>query len=122
MQFKGTNNLPSLDFDEEAGLLIISGRSISIENDDFWNPLTNKMEEYLNDPKDITLIIDLEFFNTPSAKSMLKLFHVIAEKTKKSKKKFIIEWIYDDQDMFEAGEDYSTMITNAEWKLTEKEI
>ena len=78
MQFIGTENLPSLDFDEDSGVLIISGRSTSVEKDDFWNPLIEKMDSYLDVPRDITIVIDLEYFNTTSAKSMLDLFNLIA--------------------------------------------
>ena len=120
MQFKGTNNLPSLDFDEEAGLLILTGRSTSVEKDDFWNPLIEKMDSYLNTPRDITMIIDFEYFNTTSAKSMLELFKLIVNKTKKNNKTFLIEWFYDDNDMMEAGEDYSSMIEGVTWKLIER--
>jgi len=120
MQFKGTNNLPSLDFDEEAGLLILTGRSTSVEKDDFWNPLIEKMDSYLNTPRDITMVIDFEYFNTTSAKSMLELFKLIVNKTKKNNKTFLIEWFYDDNDMMEAGEDYSSMIEGVTWKLIER--
>ena len=120
MQFKGTNNLPSLDFDEEAGLLILTGRSTSVEKDDFWNPLIEKMDSYLNTPRDITMVIDFEYFNTTSAKSMLELFKLIVNKTKKNNKTFLIEWFYDDNDMMVAGEDYSSMIEGVTWKLIER--
>ena len=123
MKFKGTHDMPSLDFFEDEGRLIIAGRSTAVRaKADFWEPLIEKMEEYLLEPRDITLTIHLEFFATSSAKALLQLLNLLQEKVIiDNKRKLLIKWIYDDEDMLEAGEDYSQMVNKPEWKFIEEE-
>ena len=120
MKFDGTKELPSLEFDELTGHLEIWGASIAIEANDFWNPLLEKMEDYLKDPRDIHLELAFDYFNTPSAKKILDLLNLIDKLTGESKRKFTITWISedDDEDMREAGEDFSSMVNkNAIWRF-----
>jgi len=119
MKFKGDKDLPSLEFYEEMGILKLSGRSTSvgaIEN--FWKPLLEKLEKYLETPRNMFLSINLEYFSTASAKAILDMFKLISKKL--DNKKFIIEWYWDDEDILEAGEDYQTMIPEAEFKFIDK--
>jgi hypothetical protein len=122
MEFKGDKELPSLKFNEEEGLIEISGRSIGTRaRNNFWQPLIDKMEEYLDEARDITLNIDLEYFATSSAKAMFDLFKLIQKKVNIKQKKFIINWYYEDEDILEAGEDYSLIIPNTQFNFIEKE-
>ena len=123
MIFVGNNELPSLEFIEDEGTLKIWGRSTSTEAKlDFWKPLLDKMEEYLDDPRDIVLTMEMEHFATSSAKSMLELFNLLSNKTViNHKRKVLIKWIYEDEDMLEAGEDYNSMVPKLQWKFIEKE-
>jgi len=115
MKFEGNHELPSLEFDEATGYMKISGYSVAMDDRDFWGPLTAKVEEYLEQPRDINLDIELEYFNTPSAKRLLHLLKIIDDKAKNA----IVTWIDDDdEDMREAGEDYASMINkNIKWKF-----
>ena len=121
MKFEGNHELPSLELIEDEGILKIWGRSIMMEPKDFWQPLYEKMDVYLEDPRDIVISIDLEFFNTPTAKKLLDLLNLLKVKTDKNKRKLLIKWFYEDEDIKEAGEDYQSMITNSKWKFIEKE-
>jgi len=119
MKFEGTKDLPSLEFDELTGHLRIWGSSTSIEPNDFWAPLYKKMKTYLKEPRDISLEIELEYFNTPSAKKILDLLYLIEKHTLELKRKFVITWIdNDDEDMRNAGQDYSEMLhKNTTWRF-----
>ena len=122
MIFTGNHELPSLEFIEDEGRLKIWGRSIATEaRADFWQPLIDKLEEYLEDPRDMAVTIDLDYFATSSAKSLLVVFNLLADKAIIKNRKVIIKWIYEDEDMLEAGEDYSSMVSKLEWKFIEKE-
>ena len=122
MKFEGTKTLPSLEFDEDKGQIKIYGRSVDVEaKDNFWDPLLNHLEKYLDEPKDIVVSIDLEFFSTRSSKSILEMFKLIEKKTvKENQKEFIIDWIYDDDELLEAGEDYELMVPKANFKFIKK--
>jgi len=121
MKFEGNHELPSLEFIEDEGIIKIWGRSIANEPKDFWVPLREKLDDYLNDPRDIVLSIDLEYFNTPSAIQILSVLKILKEKLKASKRKLLVKWISDDDNMVEAGEDYHAMLGFGDWKFINKE-
>jgi hypothetical protein len=119
MIFKGTKDLPSLEFIEDEGYIKIWGRAIATEARlDFWQPLIDKMEDYLKTPRDIVLHLELEFFSTPSAKAILDLLKLIEKKVVKNERILTIKWFSDeDEDSREAGEDFASMIPHANWEI-----
>ena len=122
MKFEGNHELPSLEFIEDGGMIKIWGRSIATEaRADFWSPLIDKLDTYLDEPRDIVVIIEMEFFATSSAKAMLEMFNLIADKVVvKNKREAVIKWISEDEDMEEAGEDYQSMVSKLTWKHIKK--
>jgi len=118
MKFKGNDELPSLELNEDEGTIKIWGRSTGIEaKADFWGPLLDKLDIYLNDPRDIVVSIEMEYFATSSAKEMLEMFSLLARKViVNNKRKVLVKWISDDEDMEEAGEDYQSMVSKLTWK------
>ena len=121
MKFEGNHELPSLEFIADEGTLKIWGRSIATSaKADFWDPLYDKMEEYLPGPRDIIFSLDLEYFATSSARAMMELFKLMERVSKDSDRKILVKWFYDDEEMLEAGEDLISMVTKLEWKLVDK--
>ena len=121
MKFEGNKELPSLEFVENEGYLKIWGRCISLTaREDFWNVLIEKMKEYLEEPKDIIFDIDLIFFSTVSAKSILDLLKIMQEKIKDNNKNLTVNWIYEDEDGLEAGENYFSILNKIDWKFIKK--
>jgi len=120
MEFKGTDEIPYLKFEEDEGLLEIRGKSICIDIIDFYKPLLEKMEEYVKEPRDIKLIIALEYFNTKSSKSLLNLFKILSTVVDNGFK-FEVDWYYDenDEDILEAGEDYESILKKATFNFVE---
>ena len=120
MEFKGTDEIPYLRFEEDEGLLEIRGKSICIDIIDFYKPLLEKMEEYVKEPRDIKLIIALEYFNTKSSKSLLNLFKILSTVVDNGFK-FEVDWYYDenDEDILEAGEDYESILKKATFNFVE---
>ena len=118
MEFKGNNELPSLEFNEDEGTIKIWGRSTGTEaRADFWGPFIDKLDTYLNDPRDIVVTIEMEYFATSSAKAMLEMFSLLSQKVIViNKRKVLVKWISDDEDMEEAGQDYQSMISKLTWK------
>jgi len=120
MKFEGNHELPSLEFDEGIGHLRIWGKSVSIEAKDFWAPLFAKMVTYLEIPRDISLEIELEYFNTPSAKKILDLLNLIDKRMSETKRRFVVTWLDGgDEDMKEAGQGYAEMVNkNTIWRFS----
>jgi hypothetical protein len=109
---EGTPKTPTVEFNAEEGKVEIKGRSIPENSVEFYNPLIAWLEEFGNNPKDVTQVnIQLEYFNTSSSKCILDVFKKL-ESLAKAGNDIKVNWFYeeDDEDMLEAGEDYQSII------------
>lgn len=109
---EGTPKTPSIKFDDKDGIFEIKGRSIPENSVEFYKPLNEWLDEYMQVPLDKTVVnIRLEYFNTSSSKCILDVFKRL-EAIHRSKHDVEINWFYeeDDEDMLEAGEDYDSII------------
>lgn len=111
---------PNVEFIEDEGYIKISGRSVEAKIEEFWYPLCDQIEQYLKDPRDFTVIFDLEYFNTRSAKLILKFLNIIKKKQKESSRRLMVKWMYDDKDIKGAGEDYNSILSFGVWKMIDK--
>ena len=109
---EGTPKTPSIKFDAGEGVFEIKGRSIPENSVEFYKPLNEWLDQYMQVPLDKTVVnIRLEYFNTSSSKCILDVFKRL-ESIHRSKHDVEINWFYeeDDEDMLEAGEDYDSII------------
>jgi hypothetical protein len=109
---EGTPKTPSIKFDARDGVFEIKGRSIPENSVEFYKPLNEWLDNYMQGPLDKTVVnIRLEYFNTSSSKCILDVFKRL-EAIHRSKHDVEINWFYeeDDEDMLEAGEDYDSII------------
>ena len=68
--------------------------------------------KYIQDPSEVTIVdLNLEYFNSSSAKVIVHLLQKISYVTLKHKK-FIFNWYYEegDDDILERGEFFSTVL------------
>ena len=110
---EGTPKTPYVRLNGENGVIEIKGRSIPENSVEFYKPLIEWLDRYANSPFDLTSVnIQLEYFNTSSSKCILDIFKKLELVFKKGNK-VEINWYYeeDDEDMFEAGEDYQSIIS-----------
>jgi hypothetical protein len=94
------------------GIIKIKGRSIHENITDFYKPVEEWVMEYVKVPAEVTYIdINLEYFNSASAKLLIHLLQRISHVQLKHKK-FIINWYYEegDEDIFERGEYFSSIL------------
>jgi hypothetical protein len=109
---------PSVKFNAD-GHLELKGRSIPENSLDFYKPLLEWIESYVQHAQPETIVhVQLEYFNTSSSKCLLDLFR----RLENIKSKVTIHWYYeqDDEDMLEAGEDYEAIV-NVPFKMIEVE-
>ncbi len=107
-----TDSTPSLEFDMQHGKISISGKSIPQDPTLFYVPLMKNLEEYIADPApETTVDINLQYFNTPSAKYIQDIFQKLEALTENSKSVYV-NWHYesDDSDMLQAGKDYQGIV------------
>ena len=119
---EGSPKTPYVRFDGEKGIIEIKGRSIPENSIEFYKPLIDWLEEYGGEALAETAVnVQLEYFNTSSSKCILDIFKKLELIFKKGQK-VEVNWYYeeDDEDMFEAGEDYQSII-NIPFKMIEME-
>ena len=94
------------------GMIKILGRSIHENVTEFFAPVEDWVEKYIEVPADITCVdMNLEYFNSASAKVFIHLLEKIKHVTLKNKK-FVFNWYHEegDEDIFERGEYFASVL------------
>lgn len=105
LKINPTNKTPLIEYND--GIFNIIGRSIPEVALDFYRPVIEWIESYIENPDDKLIInVKLDFFSTQSSKHILYIFKRF-ETLGKDKVRII--WYYDDPDIEESGVDFSLM-------------
>ncbi len=103
---------PKVFFDKEQGVMEIEGRSIPENSTEFYKPIYDWLDGYIDDPNPNTEFkFNLAYFNTSSSKCILDILRKL-EKLMENGQTVKVIWCYeeDDEDMMEAGEDYQRIV------------
>jgi hypothetical protein len=112
IKIQGTEDTPKIMLDAENEIFEISGRSLPEDVSAFYEPVLNWLNEYSESPKSKTVFnFKLTYFNTASSKLLLDILMKLEEMHEKGQE-VLIKWHYpeDDEDMAEAGEEYSDIV------------
>jgi len=112
LKIESTEDSPQIILDRESNILEISGRSLPEDVNTFYEPMMSWIEEYTKDPLDVTVFsFKLTYFNTASSKIILDILTHFEEMIEEGHK-VMVRWHYpeEDEDMLEAGEEYSEMV------------
>lgn len=105
---KETKYTPEVNFNTNNGILTIKGNSYPENTLEFYDPILNLMENFFKKTqnKDITLNIEIVYFNSSSSRVFFEIFDLIEDFS--DKLNFIINWIYesDNEGVLEIGEDF----------------
>ncbi|HDQ15642.1 MAG TPA: DUF1987 domain-containing protein [Bacteroidetes bacterium] len=104
--------IPGVVLDKDAGIFELTGKACPENLDEFYDPIFRWLDEYSNDPNDITVFeVKLIYYNTASSKALLKILQKL-EKLSTNGYKVKINWYYDakDEELLIAGEDYAELI------------
>ncbi len=107
-----TQSTPRIYLDQKLSKFEIAGKSFPEESRSFYAPLFSWLEEYAKNPNDETLFeFNLEYFNSASSLIILEILNLLDEIFKNGNK-VSISWNYldIDEDMLEAGEEYSELV------------
>jgi len=108
ININGTEDTPKITLDKLSGIFEISGRSLPEDAAEFYNPVLSWLDSYSKAHNPSTdFILKLEYFNTASSKLILDLLSKV-EPIKGAK----ITWYHfsDDEDMLEAGQEFSELV------------
>jgi len=111
LRLEATKNTPEIIL-KPTGTIWIKGRSIHENVTDFFAPIEDWVSGYILDPADITYVdMNLEYFNSASAKIFIHLLQKVTYVSLKNKK-FVFNWFYEegDEDIFERGEYFSSVL------------
>jgi hypothetical protein len=106
-----TEDTPEINFNPETGLFYISQRSLPENAIDFYIPVFEWIQGFLeSNPKQLIIEFKLEYFNTASAKQLAKLL-LLLEKFKETTV-IAVNWFYkpEDKDMLASGIRFSKLI------------
>lgn len=115
-----TKNSPEVILDIEENTFKLAGRSIVENPGEFYLPIYNWLDEYVKNPLDETdFIIDLEYFNSSSAKQIMQII-MLLEKINNTDKKVKISWLYEEGDeMSKERGDEIKMVSKLDFEIKE---
>jgi hypothetical protein len=111
LRISPTKNTPEIILNP-GGIIKIRGRSIHENVADFFTPVEDWISGYIEVPADVTSVdMNLEYFNSASAKVFIHILQKITYVTLKHKK-FIFNWYYEDgdEDILERGEYFASVL------------
>lgn len=94
------------------GIIRIRGRSIHENVAEYFAPVEEWITEYIESPAEVTCVdMNLEYFNSASAKVFIHLLQKITYVALKHKK-FVFNWYYEDgdEDILERGEYFASVL------------
>ena len=103
-----TEDTPGVRLDAASEVFEISGRSLPEDVVKFFTPILSWLDEYAKSPNSSTVFdFKLSYFNTASSKIILDILMKLEKISN-----ITIRWHYpsDDEDMMEAGEEYSDIV------------
>jgi hypothetical protein len=111
LRISPTKNTPEIILNPK-GIIRIKGRSIHENVTDFFEPIEDWISEYITVPAEITSVdMNLEYFNSASAKVFIHILQKVTYVSLKHKK-FVINWYYEegDDDILERGEYFASVL------------
>lgn len=107
-----TEDTPKVQLDLANNALEFSGISIPEDAAQFYQPIMDWLDDFSKNPVNgSNFVFKLEYFNTASSKVILDILLKIDE-INEDKNGLKVTWYFeeDDEDMEEAGEEYSELV------------
>jgi len=113
LKIKGDKKSPDVTFEPYSGLLVMIGKSALENPGKFYDNINVWLTEYSKHSAiKTTLRMEMDYFNSSSAKHLMKIFRTLEKINSSDKKQVLIQWCYEggDHSMLESGEDFSSML------------
>lgn len=105
---KGTEKTPSINFNSQTGKLQIGGRSYSSDAFEFYKPVNDWLNKYIENPNESTILeVNVDYFHSVSIKYLTTIIKKIAQLQENSKAVKVI-WFHqsdenDEDESFDLG-------------------
>jgi len=109
---EGTEDTPKIILNIDTGIYEISGRSLPEDSAEFYKPILSWLESFKSSGvKNCNFEFKLEYFNTASSKLILDILTKL-EACSHAGMDVKVIWYHrdDDEDMREAGEEFSELV------------
>lgn len=120
LKIENTTNAPDIFFDYANNILDIRGESYPENAREFFGPVVSWLKEYIQDTtrSDITMNIELVYFNSSTSKVLMNIFDMFEEAAGEGKI-ITVNWIYDprNENAIEYGEDFREDLENVQFHL-----
>ena len=113
LHIQKTTKTPEIICSPSDGQLLIEGRSIPENSIEFYQPLFDWLDDFVEQPStNLLLDVKLEYFNTSSSKCLVEVFRKL-EQVPPEQYNIKINWYYeeDDEDMEDSGMDFKEIIS-----------
>jgi hypothetical protein len=115
-----TERTPQVDFYFSKAHLAMRGESYPEDATAFFGPVYHGLSQYLAglQQTDVTFELELNYFNSSSAKALMRLFQLL-EAAAKGGNRVQVRWHYaeDDETMQEFGEDFAQDFASARFEM-----
>jgi len=104
---RGIYIAPAVDFVFATGECTLEGESFLEETSNFYSPLLDWLNDFIETKKPITFNMKLTYFNTSTSKWILNILHTLKYYLDQEGE-VVVNWYYyeDDIDMSEEIDDY----------------
>ncbi len=100
---------PKVFFSAAEARLNIHGRCLLEYPEEIFDPMNKWLEDYLKNPGKITeLNIGLEYFNSSTAKAIIRFLALL--KQLEGKSELMVNFYYDDENILDYGKDFSEIV------------
>ncbi len=124
INIKAGERSPKVICDWEKGFMEIAGESYPENVTEFYGPVLSQIEKFLNSNKEknFTCSFELLYFNSSSAKVLMRIFDLFEEVAEKNGHKINVLWKVDEEDdnMRELGEEFAEDIENIKFEIIDK--
>ncbi len=103
---------PGINLDPQSNKFMIFGKSFPEEAKKFYEPIMLWLEEYAKKPnKKTNFEIRLDYYNSATSTILLEIIHLLNSIFQKGHKvKILWHYLELDDDMLDAGKEYSEMV------------
>ncbi len=105
-----TSRTPQVMLDAANGLIDIKGPCIVEDTVSFYEPVLAWVNEYIKSPRNITVNLNLEYFNSSTSRILMVFFRSLGDMVQRGGT-VEVHWFYakGDEDLKETGNDFSAL-------------
>ena len=122
LEISKTKTTPEILFNLSTNELLIKGESFPENTSEFYAPVFEWLEAYLDSITDQVVVVNIElvYFNSSSSKVLMDLFDMLEEAVENSKE-ITVNWRYDEDNEMAAeyGEDFMEDLEHLPFHLVE---